>query len=102
LSETFIIMKRILRDIIIWSIALYGAETWTFRAIDQKQLKSFEMWCWRRIEKISWTDHVTNEDVRVLLTAKKQRNILHEIRKRKANWIGHILRRNCLLQRVTE
>ena len=31
-----------------------------------------------------------------------QRNILHEIRKRKANWIGHILRRNCLLQRVIE
>ena len=33
---------------------------------------------------------------------KEQRNILHEISKRKANWIGHILRRNCLLQRVTE
>jgi len=33
---------------------------------------------------------------------KEQRNILHEIRKRKANWIGHILRRNCLLQRVIE
>jgi hypothetical protein len=33
---------------------------------------------------------------------KEQRNILHEICKRKANWIGHILRRNCLLQRVTE
>jgi hypothetical protein len=33
---------------------------------------------------------------------KKQRNILHEIRKRKANLIGHILHRNCLLQRVTE
>jgi hypothetical protein len=58
------------------------------------------MWCWRRIEKISWTDHVRNEDV--LFRAKGQRNILHEIRKRKANWIGHILRTNCLLQRVTE
>jgi hypothetical protein len=33
---------------------------------------------------------------------KEQRNILHEIRKRKANWIVHILRRNCILQRVTE
>ena len=33
---------------------------------------------------------------------KEQRNIMHEIRKRKANWIGHILRRNCLLQRVIE
>ena len=52
------------------------------------------------MEKISWTDHVRNEDV--LLRVKEQRNILHEIRKRKENWIGHILRRNCLLQRVTE
>jgi hypothetical protein len=50
----------------------------------------------------SWTDHVRNEDIRVLRRVKEQRNILHEIRKRKANWIGHILRRNCLLQRVTE
>ena len=41
-----------------------------------------------------------NEDV--LLRVKEQRNILLEIRKRKVNWIGHILRRNCLLQRVTE
>ena len=44
--------------------------------------------------------HVRNEDV--LLRVKEQRNILHEIWKRKANWIGHILRRNCLLQRVIE
>ena len=36
------------------------------------------------------------------LRVKEQRNILHEIRKRKANWIGHISRRNCLLQRVIE
>ena len=36
------------------------------------------------------------------LEVKEQRNILHEIRKRKANWIGHILRRNCLLQQVIE
>jgi hypothetical protein len=50
--------------------------------------------------KISCSDHVRNEDV--LLTVKEQRNILHEIRKREANWIGHILRRNCLLQGVTE
>jgi len=50
------------------------------------------------MEKISWTNHVRNKEV--LLTVKEQRNILHEISKRKANWIGHILRRNCLLQRV--
>ena len=45
----------------IWSIALYGAETWMLWAVDQKHLKSFKMWCWRRMEKISWTNHVKNE-----------------------------------------
>jgi len=52
------------------------------------------------MEKISWTDRVRNEEV--LIRAKEQRNILHEISKWKANWIGHILRRNYLLQRVIE
>ena len=52
------------------------------------------------MEKISWSDHVRNEEV--LLRFNEQRNILHEIRKRKANSIDHILRRNCLLQQVIE
>jgi hypothetical protein len=46
------------------------------------------------MEKISWTDHMRNEAV------NEQRNILHEIRIRKFNWIGYILRKNCLLQQV--
>jgi hypothetical protein len=66
-----------------------------FGAGDLKHLGGFEMWCWRRIEKISCTDHVRNEEV--LLRVKEQRNILHEISKWKANLIGHILHRNCLL-----
>jgi hypothetical protein len=52
------------------------------------------------MEKISWTDHVRNEEV--LLRVKEQRNILQEISKRKANWIGHIAHSNCLLKQVTE
>jgi hypothetical protein len=52
------------------------------------------------LKKISWADYVGNEEV--LLTVKERRNILHEISKRKANWIGHILHRNCLLQQVVE
>jgi hypothetical protein len=52
------------------------------------------------LEKISWTDQVRNEEV--LLRVNEQRNILHEIRKRKANRIGHILQRNCLLKQVIE
>jgi hypothetical protein len=57
------------------------------------------MWCWRRMEKINWIDNVRNE---VLLRVSEHRNILHGIRKRKSNWIGHILRRNYLLKQVIE
>ena len=84
----------------IRSIALYGAENWMLWAVDQKHLEISEMWCWRRMQKISWTGHVRNEEV--LLRVKEQRNSLHEKSKRKANWIGHILCRNCLLQWVIE
>jgi len=34
----------------IWSIALYGTESWTLQKVDQKYLISFEMFCWRRME----------------------------------------------------
>jgi hypothetical protein len=52
------------------------------------------------MEKISWTDRVNNEAV--LHRVKEERNILQTIRRRKANWFGHILRRNCLLSHVIE
>jgi heme exporter protein D len=82
----------------MWSIALYGAETWTLRKADQKYLKSFETLRWRRMEKIRWADRVRN----VLHTVKEERTILRTIKRTKANWIGHVLRRNCLLKHVVE
>jgi hypothetical protein len=62
--------------------------------------ESFEMWCCRRMEKISWTNRLRNEEV--LQRAKEERNILNKIKRRKAKWIGHILRRNYFLTHVTE
>ena len=50
------------------------------------------------MEKISWTDRVRNEEV--LHRVKEERNILHTIKRKKANWIGHILRKNCLLKQL--
>jgi hypothetical protein len=57
------------------------------------------MWCWRRME-ISRTDHVTTEEM--LQRVEEVRNILQKTKIRKANWVGHILRGNCLLKHVIE
>jgi hypothetical protein len=93
-------LRKKLLKCYIWIIALYGADTWTLRKLDQKYLESLEMWCWRRMEKIKWMDRINNEAV--LHRVKKERNILHTIRQRKANGIGHILHRNCLLSHIIE
>jgi hypothetical protein len=52
------------------------------------------------MEKISWTDHAGKEEV--LQRVKEERNILQTINRRKANWISHILHKNCLLKQVIE
>jgi hypothetical protein len=63
--------------------SFYAAGTWTLRKVGQKYLEGFEMWCWRRMEKTSWTDRVRNEEV--LHRVKEERNIVHTIKRRKAN-----------------
>jgi len=61
----------------IWSTSLYGAQNWTILKVDQKYLGSFEMLCWRRMERISWTDCMESE---VLHTDKEERNIIHTMK----------------------
>jgi hypothetical protein len=60
LSVIFI-RRRVRKNLVtcyIWSTAWYGADTWTLRNVTQKHFESFEMWCWRRMEKVGWTERV--------------------------------------------
>jgi hypothetical protein len=77
------------------SAPLYGAENWKLQGVDKKYVENFGMWCWRRMEKFISTDCVRNE-------VEEERNMTHTIKRRKANWIGQILHRNCPLKHVTE
>ena len=44
-----------------WSVVLYGAESWTLRQNEQKRLEAFEMWIWRRMERVKWTDKIKTQ-----------------------------------------
>ena len=74
-------LKKKLGKCYIWSIVLYGAENSTLRKADYKSLESTEMWCWRRMEQMSWTDSVRKEET--LHRVKEERNILQTIKKGK-------------------
>ena len=93
------IKKRIVKAL-IGSVTLYGAETWTMRKEDVKRIEAFEMWIWRRMERISWTEHITNEEV--MKKVEEKRYLMDIIRTRQKNWIGHILRGNSLQRKIME
>ena len=48
----------------VWNTAIYGSETWTLRKLKRTYLESFEMWCWRRMGKMKYSEKVTNVHVR--------------------------------------
>jgi len=87
-------LKKRMVKVLVWNVALYASETWTIRNDDTKGLETSEMWIWRKIGKISWTEYRTNDQV---LTVEEQRSPMDTTRERIRNWIGHILIGNLLL-----
>ena len=53
---------------------MYGAETWTLRKEDVRRLNACEMWIWRRMEKVSWKDNVSNEEVLIRIGGEEEVN----------------------------
>lgn len=74
----------------IYSILLYGVESWTLGIKTMRRLEAFEMWSYRRLLKISWTEHISNEIV--LQRMGKDRKLLGKIKRRKTGYLGHIYR----------
>ena len=77
----------------IWSVALYGCETWTLRKQEEKMLEAFEMWLWRRILRVSWTERRTNEWVRDQVGVQGEHKLLEEVKRRKIRKYRHWKRR---------
>uniref|UniRef100_W5MXL2 Reverse transcriptase domain-containing protein n=1 Tax=Lepisosteus oculatus TaxID=7918 RepID=W5MXL2_LEPOC len=68
---------------IVFPISMYGCESWTLKKADRKRMDAFELWCWRRLLRISWTARVTNKEV------------LERIKLR-LTYFGHVMRSGSL------
>lgn len=113
--STFIKMKKLFtsRDInielrmrmlrcYVFSTLLYGVEAWTLKKDHMDKLRAFEMWCYRRMWRIPWTDRITNAEV--LNRMRKECEIIDTIKKRKLQYLGHIMRgqKYTLLQLIVQ
>ena len=76
----------------IWPTLFYGAETWTITKSLLSRLDASEMWVYRRVLRISWTEKITNEDV--LRRMGTGRKIVRKFKTMKLQYLGHIIRHN--------
>lgn len=78
----------------VWSLFLYGSETWTLKQGDSNKLQRFQMWLWRRMERITWTYRRNNAEVlrqinakllliQTAMPTKKKENSLYTLKLRK-------------------
>jgi len=90
--------KRIVKSV-LWSVVLYESETWTMNQADRK-LEAMEMWIQRRMEKISWVDKRSKEEV--LQRVNETETMLDTVRKCKHVWLGNVLRHESLLHDIID
>ena len=86
-------LKKRLVKALVWSIASYGCESWSLKKSDEGKLTAFEMWVWRRMLRISWTERRTNQAVRDQIQVPEEAGLLQQIRRRKIAKYGHWKRR---------
>lgn len=80
-------LRKQLVKSLVWSVCLYGSEAWTVNKCDRKRIEALEMWCWRKMMKIKWTDRVSN--TRVLEMVNEKRQIWNVLQERRHKCIGH-------------
>jgi hypothetical protein len=76
---------------LLFSVLLYGCETWTVSASDEKRIEAFEMWCWRRMLRVSWMERRTNASIMEEL--KVPNRLSTHVNKRMLQFFGHVVRR---------
>ena len=71
---------------------LYACETWTLTADLERRISAMEMRCYRRLLGISYSQHITNEEIRRRITQEigAHEDLLTTVKKRKLKWYGHV------------
>src|SRR6218665_3347216 len=91
--------KRIMRTLIFPTV-LYGCETWTMTKKMEKKISACEMWIWRKMQRISWTEKKTNESVRMEIGIEEEETLRQTALRRKLGFFGHVMRSDGLEKRM--
>ena len=94
---------RLMRSLVT-SIFLYACESWTLTAQLEREIRAMEIWCYRKILRISYKDHVTNEEVRAKIQQANgpHQDLLTTVKRRKLQWYGYVSRSSGLAKTILQ
>ena len=103
-SSMCLTVKVKLYKLLVLSILLYGCEAWTLTAETQRRIRAFESKCYRRMLRVSYTEHRTNDDIlnEIVARAGPQEPILTTVKRRKLTWFGHHTRHDSLSKTILQ
>jgi len=93
-------VKQRLLSTLVWTVALYGCETWTLKAVVKRRIQGLEMTAYQRLPRVSWTAHRTNASV--LQEVQPQERPLTTVQRRKLRYFGHVIRARNLCTEILE
>ena len=80
-------------EIFIVPVVMYGCETWTIKKAEHPRIDAFELWCWKRLLRVSWTARRSNQSILKEISPEYSMEGLMLMLKLKLQYFGHLMQR---------
>ena len=82
----------------VFAVVMYGCESWTIKRAEVQKIDAFELWCWRRLSRVSWTTRRSNQSI--LKEISPEYSLEGLMLKLNLQYFGHLMRRTNSFERT--
>ena len=82
----------------VFPVVMYGCESWTIKKAEHQRIDAFELWCWRRLLRVSWTARSSNQSI--LKEISPEYSLEGLMVKLKLQYFGHLMQRTDLFEKT--
>ena len=97
-QRNYLLTKVHLVKAMVFPVVMYGCESWTIKKAEHQRTDAFELWCWRRLLRVSWTARRSNQSI--LKEINSEYSLEGPILKLKLQYFGHLMRRTNSLEKT--
>ena len=82
----------------VFPVVMYGCESWTIKKAEHQRIDAFELWCWRRLLRVSWNARISNKSI--LKEISPEYSLEGLMLKLKRQYFGHLMQRADSLEKT--